>query len=658
MSIRNKLIITIGIIILLGVSLIGVSSYMSSVNYLEESFEESVAELDSKIADGIRKELNGYMYGIEAIAINVDATDIIEKPEYEPFLRSLMNNYVQKYPSAFQMYLGTKNKNMYLEPIENKLPDDYDNTIRPWYVSAKENMASGWTDMYVDAVTGKWSISGYAPVLKNGEFIGAAAISLDLSSLSEEIGKIKVGKTGYVFVVDANSTVVFHPDPEQIGKELPITEIKDELALGKEKGSVFYEWDKRDKLVEYIYLPETRWYIMTSIYLDDISERTDGMMVRNVSITIITLFLGIVVAILFANRITKPINTIVASMKQVENGDMTVKNENKSKDEIGQLSNSFNNMVANVNVLLGNAADVTVQVADAAQNLAASAEETSASADEVTRTVDEIATGASEQANDAENASELTAQLDSKLTLLNENSKEISENANNVKTVNMQGETILNNLRDVTDKNSASTDRISEAVIDLEQKTANIDSILVTISSIAEQTNLLALNASIEAARAGEHGRGFAVVADEIRKLAEESSNSADQISEIVKVIQGTTKNAVGIMDDVKVNAKHQYDSVGEMNESFGKISDAIDGITNQIGNIDSFINEIIDDKDKIVSAISNISAVSEETAASSEQVSANMDQQNAAVEAVAAAADELSLLSSQLNNEIKKFKI
>ena len=657
MSIRAKVITTISILIFLVVSVLAFVTYTNSVNVLEETFEENVAELNIKVADGIKKELDGYMHGVEAVAINVDATDIIEKPEYEPFLRSLFKNYVETYPSAFQMYLGTKNKDMYIEPHFD-FGSDYDNTKRLWYTGAEESMTSGWTDMYVDKVTGNYSISGYAPVIKNSKFIGATAISLDLSQMSEEIAKIQVGKSGYVFVVDAEGTVIFHPSAGEIGKTIAIPEIKDEIDLKKESGIVYYEWDNRQKFADYYYLPETRWYVMTSIYRDDIQEETRGILFKTLILGVVAIGIGVLVAIVFSSKITKPINSIVDSMKLVEQGDMTVKSDIKSKDETGQLAESFNQMISNVNVLLGNAAEVTVQVSDAAQNLAASAEETSASADEVSRTVDEIASGAGEQANDAEKASQLTAQLDHKLTQLHENSQDISVNADNVKEVNSQGELILTNLRDVTDKNGESSERIAEAVMDLEQKTANIDNILITISSIAEQTNLLALNASIEAARAGEHGRGFAVVADEIRKLAEESSNSADQISDIVKVIQGTTKNAVSLMDDVKVNAKHQHDSVGEMDISFRKISEAIEGITVQITNIDSFINEIIDDKDQIVSSISNISAVSEETAAASEEVSANMEQQNSAVEAVASAADELSLLSNKLSTEIEKFKI
>lgn len=657
MGIRNKILLIISLLVLVPILILGGISYMKSADILEDTFITNTQELNDKIADGLKNELSGYTYGIQAIADNVDATNIISNPEYEPFLRSLFANYVDNYPSAFQMYMGTTTKDMFIEPHFD-FDSSYDPTQRPWFVLAKENGKPGWTDMYVDAVTGDFSISGYSPVYKKNDFIGSVAISLSLSSISKEISEIQIGKEGSVFVLDEEGTVVFHNDSSQIGKIIPVTEILDTLEEKPDTGVVYYEYQDREKIVVFKYLPETRWYIMTTTFLDEISESTSTLLMTSFIVGLVGLIVSIAIGLLFANSITNPIKLVVSSMKFVEEGDMTTVCHVKSKDEVGQLSNSFNNMVSNVNSLISNASNVTTEVSDASQNLAASAEETSASADEVSRTVGEIASGASEQAMDAEKASELTSNLDQKLTQLHDNSKDVSENAGQVRIINNKGEEILGVLKEVTDKNNESTDRIALAVTELAEKSANIDSILLTISSIAEQTNLLALNASIEAARAGEHGRGFAVVAEEIRKLAEESSNSADQIAVIVKVIQETTNNAVNIMGDVKSNADNQYRSVEDMNTSFGEISSAIDDITNQIDSIDSFINEIIEDKDKIVSSISSISAVSEETAASSEEVSATMEQQNMAVEAVAEAADQLSKLSSDLSHEINKFKI
>lgn len=397
---------------------------------------------------------------------------------------------------------------------------------------------------------------------------------------------------------------------------------------------------------------------MTSMYYDEIRDSSQSLLSAALLIGVITLVIASIVGFGFSNSITKPILAIVKDMDKVEQGDMTVVSNVKSKDEIGQLSNKFNNMIKNVRKLLENASSVTSDVSDAAQTLAASAEEASASSDEVNNTIDEIAKGATDQAHDTENAAKLAGNLDEKFEQLHNNSQEISTNADNVKQVNEAGANVLKDLKIKSDENNESTSRIASAIKDLEEKSQDIGGILVTISSIAEQTNLLALNASIEAARAGEAGRGFAVVADEIRKLAEESSKSADEIKSIVMMIQEQTGNTVKIMDEFKENADQQYQAVEDMDRSFVEISESIESVSGQIDDIDRFITEMLKDKDAIIGSIANISSVSEETAAASQQVSATMDQQNAAVDEVAKSADQLSLLSKQLSEQINKFKI
>jgi methyl-accepting chemotaxis protein len=200
--------------------------------------------------------------------------------------------------------------------------------------------------------------------------------------------------------------------------------------------------------------------------------------------------------------------------------------------------------------------------------------------------------------------------------------------------------------------------RIGKSIAELNNQTKDIDSILEAITGIAEQTNLLALNASIEAARAGEHGRGFAVVADEIRKLAEESNQSAEQIRVIVNNIQRDSEKTVEEMAAVENITKEQTSAVDEMSKSFKTISSAIEAIASKIDAISTSVGELTSDKDHLVSSIQNISAVSQETAAGAEQVSAATEQQRIAVGEVAQSAELLNEISLKLNEELNKFKI
>jgi len=663
MGIKNKLVGIITILIVVPLLIMGVSSYIKASQLLTDNFIESNISLTEEIANSLDKEFEGYMFGIQSVAENINARTIMERPDREQYLVNAFSSYVKNYPDAFQMYIGTKDGGMRIHP-HFEFDDSYDPRKRAWYELAETKGAFGWTNMYKDAVTGNWSLSGAAPVYSmSNQFIGSVATSLDLSNVSKMIGEVKVGEQGYVFVLDSESKVIAHPDPTQIGNVLPVTEIQEVIAKGETKGIVDYQYKNgdgvvADKYAVYSYLESTGWYIMTSMYYDEIESSTRAMLNNGLLIGIVTLIIAGLIGLGFANSITKPILMIVEDMDKVEQGDMTVVSKVKSKDEIGTLAEKFNNMVENVRGLLENAAGVTHEVADASQTLAASAEQASASSDEVNRTIDEIAKGATDQAHDTENAAKLASNLDKKFENLHANSQEISSNADNVKKVNETGATVLLDLKTKSEENNLSTERIGTSIKDLEEKSKDIGGILVTISSIAEQTNLLALNASIEAARAGEAGRGFAVVADEIRKLAEESSKSADEIRTIVTMIQQQTGNTVRIMDEFKSNADLQYQAVEEMDKSFVEISESIESVSGQIDDIDHFITDMLQDKDAIIDSISSISSVSEETAAASEEVSATMEQQNAAVEAVANSADQLSDLSRQLSEQINKFKI
>lgn len=663
MGIRQKLLGMIALLIIVPLLVMGGASYYKASTLLMENFVESSKGLNQEIAEGIEKEFSGYMYGVQSLAGNYDARTLYSTPDSETYLRNAMELYVENYPSAFQVYIGLKDKQMHIYP-KYAFGSSYDPRTRPWYTLAQNSGSSGWTTIYKDSVTGNWSVSGTAPVYDyNGQFIGAMATSLDLSDISTSIGEKRIGESGYVFLLDALGTVIGHPNPENIGTEIPIPEIQQKLTEGSESGYIDYVvTDSAGKSVKkfavYQYIPEMKWYIFTSINHDEIRDSTSALLRTAGLIGIVTLLIAGLLGLNFSNSITKPIKRLVANMKEVESGDMTVQSKIQRKDELGVLALSFNNMVSNVRDLVGSASKVTLEVSDASQNLAGSAEEVSASSEEVTQTIEEIAKGASEQAIDAQNAVELAAQLDSKFVELNSSSNSIATGAASVQENNEKGTAVLKDLKDKSDENNASTIKIADAISELEQKSRDIGSILETITSIADQTNLLALNASIEAARAGEHGRGFAVVAEEIRKLAEESGSSAEQIGQIVGMIQQQTGMTVEIMDEFKSNSEVQYQAVEEMDKSFSEISTSVEVVVKQIEEVDAYITDMINDKDAIVDAISNISSVSEETAASSEEVSASMEQQNAAVETVASAAEHLNELSIQLSDEISKFKV
>lgn len=177
------------------------------------------------------------------------------------------------------------------------------------------------------------------------------------------------------------------------------------------------------------------------------------------------------------------------------------------------------------------------------------------------------------------------------------------------------------------------------------------------INNIAEQTNLLALNAAIEAARAGEAGKGFAVVAEEVRKLAEESQNSAGVINSMVKSILMSTKDIVNNTDLMKKELNNQGNIVNGTIKVFEEISEAVDGIVPQIENMTDEFHEITRSKEEIITRVENISYVSEEMSATAEEVAASSEELNSASNEVSGAAQNLTELTSTLKLGISKYK-
>lgn len=653
---RKQLIIIFSLVIIIPILALGFLAQETAVEILSDQLTLSTNESTLNLADNFNTYFDGFNKGLVMLSENIDAKEIIINPDYEPFLRGVFDNYLAGHPEVKNAYMGTKNGKMILMP-EQELPEDYDPRIRPWYQNVEGTREPLWTDPYEDASTGNLVVSGSIAVYDpNDNFVGAIALDIDISKLSENLNSKTIGREGYPILLDSENNTLTHPNPELIGEPIPVEAIATAVEEGEE-GGIYYEFDGKEKYMYFTTL-NTGWKLLGSQSTVEIVEARRRIQRALVIIGLITIILAFVVAFIYTKYPTKNIKRINSEMEKVKEGDLTREVHLKTKTEIGDIGENFNVMVSTLGNLVKNIKEVVHNVEDEAENLAATSEETSASATQVGRAVEEIAQGATAQANDTDNAVVLTNKLDEQFTTLMENTDNMLESANKIVKGKEIGIESIKELQEKTKENNESTQEIGQAIDGLNIKSEDIGNILETISSIAEQTNLLALNASIEAARAGEHGKGFAVVADEIRKLAEESSESAEKINLIVQDIQNETKRTVSIMDDVSKRSKAQTESVEKVNLSFEDISKSIEEIGNIIKITGDFIDEMNDNKSAIVASIENISAVSEESAASAEEVTASMDQQNLAIEDVAKAAENLSHLASELNKEVSKFKL
>lgn len=661
-GLQTKLISVFALIIVVSLSILGFISYYSMTQTLKVNLRENSNAINKEISEEISAYLSKYELVVNYLSEDANVKNSADA-ESAMWMLKTFETFAKQDKSLMNVYMGTEEGKFHIYP-EQSLPADYDPRTRPWYQGAVKSNSFMWTDPYVDASTGALVLSAAKPAYdNNGKLIGVVAVDMSLDSLAEKISSIKVGKTGYVYVVDNLNNTMIHPNKELISKPIPVEALAAALANGKD-GSLnyIYKDDKTgktdDKFTTFLTIPNIGWKVGSTLSMTEIDEDVAKILANIGIVGIVALALAVILSFVFARGITKNINILVKALERIKHGDLSTEFKISTRDEIGALADYFNETVQGLSSLIKNLQTVSSELSYSAESLASTAEETSASADEVAKTVDDIAKGAQDQAGDAEQGAMKAKELSNKFGTLNQNTQEMLSSAQKVMDANVNGFKTLDDLKKKTAKNDEANQRIESVINELNEKTKHIGTILDAISAISVQTNLLALNASIEAARAGEHGRGFAVVAEEIRKLAEESAKAADEVREIVTNIQNDSEKTVVSMSEMKGISKEQTMAVEEVNISFETIRMAIDEISSKIDRISTSVDLLNVDKDSIVESIENISAVSEETAAASEEVTASMEQQTIAVEEVARAAEKLNSIAVELNQEISKFKV
>lgn len=656
-SIKAKLILIFALIITLPVTILGVLSYRRTAIVVHEGFLESNLELIKEVEYAVDNFMNTYEIATQLLADNDHVRTASMNIQSRNKMMSQFQRFADQHDDVLFVYMGTEQKKMY-DPSWLDVPSDYDPTTRPWYILAKETGETIWTEPYVDEETSSMIVSVATPVYDGtNRLIGVVSIDITTESLSKEMNAIKIGQKGYPVLIDKYLNTITHKNPDIIGKQVPVPEIKEALS-NKTEGTVEYEYEGDEKFATFKTMESTGWSVLTTMDVDEVNILTRPILITTIILGFACLVFGMIIAVIVARNFIKPIKSLESTMNIVKEGDLTVRANLHSKDEIGRMADIFNVMIDHFADMLSKSKNVTHQVAISAEDLASTSEEVSASSEEVAKTIDEIAQGAGDQALETEKGAILISNLADKIVQLTNSSDTMSDAAENVANANTKGLEVISELKLKTNENNTSTLRIEHAIKELEEKSGKIGGILVTITSIADQTNLLALNASIEAARAGEHGRGFAVVAEEIRKLAEGSSEAAENIQTIVKQIQDESKNTVTIMGEVKVRTEEQNVAVSSVDEVFENINHSTTEITEMIKKVAGFVVEMNTDKESIVASIEEIAAVSEESAAASEEVTASILQQTNAIDEVAQSAEKLNMMADELQTEISRFKI
>lgn len=523
--------------------------------------------------------------------------------------------------------------------------------------SSKEQITDSVKHTMVDVV------NTTSKIMEN-EISNSGADDLDYDGYANNLSDVKLEgmDSAYMYVVQNDGTMLYHPTKEKVGQPVENAVIKgvvNQLKDGKKPGTtvVEYDFNGTTKYSAYTILNNENILVLTA----DESEALSGItVVTGVAIGICTvvMLLAIIITFILGRRLMRPLVKVSTIIEEIANGDINADfgMVKESNDEIGLIIEKMKELTQSLGNIVGRIRNSSDTMSANSYELNDTSSQTLAANNEISKAVEDVAEGSTGMASSISKINENLEEMSRETKDINESVNEIRNQTTAVQDSSKIMNDKIKSMQDSSHKMDDGISAISKRIETVNTTVDKVSNIVSVIEEISSETNLLSLNASIEAARAGDAGKGFAVVAQEIRVLSDNTNTELENIKQIISSLVEECRYCVQASGTIVEDNAKQKEEIKAVLDEFGALDEQIQKTAEKADEIEELVTAMIELNDDITKSSNSLTDVSAANAAATEEMNANIEELNAMMNGVAEMAGHMNDESDGLKEALSFF--